>query len=242
MIVRILGVDSAQLVTEKLIDAASRVLGTQPAFWGRYFTSPSTTGSVEYRHRLEDANLVAHSIRVLPIARQTNRVGGSQDEGLHDGLANGLDLLQTFGEDYLAQQGGKFFIFLDVEGGGISHLSTKYYAGWIEGLAQSSARVQFLPCIYGIPSDTITWTALRCALENGSACHGLWLSHPLQHAQEPVPWDNTKVVPNPDPGVPVLLWQYMFARDGVDIDRNQVNPMLGPMLDFLQFLVLPAAH
>jgi hypothetical protein len=238
---RTVGADTAYPVTEDLIVVATRVLGAPPVFWGRYFTSQQSRGNVEYRHRLEDAVLAAHGIRVLPIARQTDDVGGSFGDGQREGMANASDVIATFGESYLVDQGGQFFIFLDVEGSGRSRLSADYYSGWVEGLAQASKNVDFLPCVYGLPGDAVTWTALARALAHGTACSGLWMSHPLLKRPEPVAWDNATVAPSPDPGAPILLWQYMFPRDGANIDRSVVNPAIDAQKDFLAFLIPPPA-
>ena len=45
------GADSSDLVTNQiggktLVDLATETLGEKPAFWGRYFTSAATTGSL----------------------------------------------------------------------------------------------------------------------------------------------------------------------------------------------------
>ena len=238
---RIVGADTAYPVTEALITKAAGVLGAAPAFWGRYFTNRNTLGTVEYRHRLENPVLAAHGIRVLPIARQTNDVDGTFADGQREGMANAVDLVTTFDESYLANQGGKFNIFLDVEGSGRSHLSPDYYAGWASGLAQANTNVEFVPCVYGLPGDASTWTALSRALANGATCGGLWMTHPLLKAPEPVEWNNALTSPNPDPGVQVLLWQYMFPRDGAEIDRNLVNPAIDAQNDLLQYLIPPPA-
>ena len=236
---RIVGADTSFPVTKGLITAAAGVMGQPPAFWGRYFTSPQTVGRVEYRHRLEDDVLSSAGIRVLPIARQTNDVGGKLEDGQREGLANATDIVETFGDDYLASQGGRFFIFLDVEGSGSSRLSVDYYTGWVDGLSGASKRVDILPCVYGSPGDSVTWTALARAIANGATCNGLWLAHPLLTAPEPVAWTPSLVKPVPDPGVPVLLWQYMFSRDGANLDRSLVNPEIDPQRDLLQFLIPP---
>jgi len=77
------------------------------------------------------------------------------------------------------------------------------------------------------------------AIANGAVCEGLWMSHPIQSATEPVAWKAMAVTPSPDPGVPVLLWQYMFPRDGASIDRSLVNPNIDAQMDLLRYLVLP---
>jgi hypothetical protein len=235
---RTVGVDTATRVTSStMIASATNVLQTPPLFWGRYFTSPQEGGDVEYRHAIESPVLGAANVRVLPIARQTLNVGGTLAQGQADGAANAADLLATFGEDYLVAQGGQFFIFLDVEGDAPEpSLSADYYTGWTQGLAGASTNVTFLPCVYARPDDEDTWTALQQAMAGGASCSGLWLAYWLERAQEPVAWDAAVLTPNPDPGVPVLLWQYVGADD---FDRNLANPALDPQSGLLAFLVLP---
>jgi hypothetical protein len=236
---RIVGADTAYPVTNAIIDKAAAAMQAMPSFWGRYFTSRRTTGTVEYRHAVENAILAPRGIRVLPIARQTNDVSGDSATGFNDGAANADDLIATFGAEYLAAHGSGVCVFLDVEGSGASHLSSDYYAGWVVGLTRTGVPVEFLPCVYGISGDAVTWTALARAVANGVACHGVWMAHPVQTAVEPVAYNPAAATPSPDPGAPILLWQYMFARDGVAVDRNQVNPAIDAQRDLLQHLVLP---
>ena len=237
---RIVGADTAYPVTAALIAKATQVMTVAPAFWGRYFTSTQTGGTVEYRHAVENPILAAAGIRVLPIARQTNDVGGDAPTGYRDGALNASDIIATFGADLLAQMPG-VCIFLDVEGSGASHLSTDYYSGWVDGLGSVNDQVDFLPCVYGLPADSSTWTALARAIANGVSCHGLWMAHPLLTTPEPVAWNPALVTPAPDPGAPVLLWQYMFPRDGAQLDRDQLSPNVDAQNDLLQYLVLPPA-
>jgi hypothetical protein len=83
------GADSSVIVTTQiagtgLIDLAKALYGDTPVFWGRYFTSASTGGTVEYRHLKENQALCDNNIRVLPIARQTKRVAGTVADGSAD--------------------------------------------------------------------------------------------------------------------------------------------------------------
>src|ERR1700678_2729750 len=82
------GADSSLAVTTPLIQSAANLYGAAPVFWGRYFTSVDTTGSVEYRHAAENQPLNTAGIRLLPIARQTANVDGSLQDGIEDGAAN----------------------------------------------------------------------------------------------------------------------------------------------------------
>src|SRR5215469_14169506 len=96
------GADSSVLVTNEiqgktLVQLATELFGQVPAFWGRYFTSASTSGNVEYRHLKENSLLTLNGIRVLPIARQTRNVNGTQASGSADAEANVEDLITTIG-------------------------------------------------------------------------------------------------------------------------------------------------
>ncbi len=177
------GADSASIVTnqqqgQNLIQLSTQLFNEPPVFWGRYFTSSSTTG-VEYSHRKENDILRQHGIRVCPVARQTKHVNGSRDQGAADARANVEDLVNTFGAPYLASQGGTFYLFLDVEGA--PSLSLDYYLGWAITIATHSAdftsgAVRILPCVYATQSDNATWQAVAAASAQGVPCHGAWVA------------------------------------------------------------------
>ena len=87
------GADSSVIVTSQimrkgLIDLAKALFGETPVFWGRYFTSASTAGTVEYRHLKENKVLRDNNIRVLPVARQTTHVNGTVANGSVDAESN----------------------------------------------------------------------------------------------------------------------------------------------------------
>jgi hypothetical protein len=53
------GADSAVPLTSQvqglnLVRLANQLYGASPVFWGRYFSSVSVAGDVEYRHLIED--------------------------------------------------------------------------------------------------------------------------------------------------------------------------------------------
>ncbi len=234
------GVDSLSPVTADVIADATRALGTCPRFWGRYFTNAASIGTGEYQRFSENEVLRKSDIRVLPVARQTDRVGGNRSDGQKDGTANARDLVTNFGEDYLISQGGIFRLFLDVEGSGLSHLSKDYYQGWVEGLAQGARDVTVMPCVSGIPGDAQTWDALYRAVSEGTECDGLWLSYPYSNHVEPVQWNPRLLAEFVGlAGAKVLLWQYFF---GAKFDRNMMNPAVVDTRSFLQTLVLPPRH
>src|SRR5262249_3828498 len=176
------GADSSNLVTRRIggkpmVDVAAELFGRMPVLWGRYFTSVAATGLVEYRARRENQALRDRDIRVLPIARQTKHVDGTQAQGSADAQLNAEDLIKTFGASYLKSQGGTFLMFLDVEG--TPPLSTDYYLGWARTLVEhsqsfSNGTVTILPGVYGIQSDDATWRAMAKASERGVQSHGAW--------------------------------------------------------------------
>jgi hypothetical protein len=243
------GADSAVPVTSQiqgknLIQCAEDVFGAAPVLWGRYFTSTSTSGDVEYRHLKENQILRQKNVRVLPIARQTKRVGGTQAQGSLDAEANVEDLIITFGRDYLSSQGGKFFMFLDVEGA--PSLSAAYYMGWAQTLVSHSAAitnngVQLLPCVYATQLDDPTWQAVASCAEQGVQCGGAWVAHWVHRGCHNLDdWQDAAVTPKTALPCKVLLWQY--ADDcfgGTGFDSNQTNPGIDLEHEFLARLILP---
>ncbi len=240
------GADSISPVTAPLIQSASDLLGATPAFWGRYFTSAQTTGAVEYHHATEDPPLHAAGIRLLPVARQTAHVNGSFEQGIEDGVANANDFISTFGMPYLASQGGRFYMFLDVEGS--PSLSPGYYAGWAQGLAQRSATlsgalgtVAVLPCVYATQGDEPTWAALSAACKGGAQCMGIWIARYDPGTCQMGQWSDSIVTPrSPSPFPwPILAWQYAGNCLKGAIDCSQTNPHIDAQSQLLDFLVLP---
>src|SRR5947207_5733023 len=178
------GADSSTLVTtliggRNLVELATDLFGRTPVVWGRYFTSVTTGGNVEYRHLKENQLLRANNIRVLPIARQTKRVNGSAADGSADAAANAEDLIQTFGADYLNSLGGQVVMFLDVESA--PSLSVGYYRGWAGTLVThshdfSGGKVTILPCVYGTHFDDPTWRSVVWPVGPGVDFRGAWFA------------------------------------------------------------------
>jgi hypothetical protein len=243
------GADSSLPVTtvidgKTLIALAQDLYGSTPVFWGRYFTSVSTTGVVEYRHLKENQILLDNDIRVLPIARQTKRVNGTMADGSADATANVEDVITTFGQDYLASQGGKFFMFLDVEGS--PSLSLAYYSGWAQTLIShsselTSSRVQILPCIYATRGDNLTWQNVAAACTQGVDCRGIWVARWIQHGcSSLVDWNDARVTPAVALPCKVLIWQYSDdCHGGNGFDCDEVNPSIDLNNDLLNQLILP---
>ena len=238
------GADSSIPVTADMITAATNLLGSTPVFWGRYFTSVTTTGDVEYRHAIENAPLHAAGIRLLPICRQTHHVAGNAALGEADGDANAQDFIETFGADVLTAQGGTFILFLDVEGA--PSLSADYYTGWVSGLRQAAlaltgGNVQILPGLYASQGDAATWQALAAAINAGSICEGVWIARYYTNQCALGNWDDSIVTPpapSPFPA-PILAWQYAENCLNGQIDTSQTNPGIDLNNDLLSYLVQP---
>jgi hypothetical protein len=239
--------DSSIPVTSDMVDSARALFGAAPAFWGRYFTSASTTGDVEYRHAVESEVLGSAGIRLLPVCRQTTHVNGTNAQGLADGLANAGDFITTFGKDYLVAQGGTFYMFLDVEGQ--PSLEIDYYTGWVNGLAQKAQEltggaVQVLPCVYAMQSDLATWDNLSKAIAAGTPCRGVWVARYYHDEPAVGEWLSDILCPKCSDtfGIPILAWQYCDKGLNGQIDCTQINPAIDAQNDLLQYLVLPAAQ
>ncbi|HEX4952423.1 MAG TPA: hypothetical protein VF017_03375 [Thermoanaerobaculia bacterium] len=241
------GADSSQPVTMQVVEAATQLFGRTPVLWGRYFTSATTSGTVEYHHATESSVLAQYGIRLLPIARQTENVGGSKDQGVADAQGNVVDVVDSFGASYLSSLGGQFLMFLDVEGvpsSGSPSLSLDYYLGWAETLvAQSQAltggAATILPCVYARQGDSATWNVLVSALGQGATCAGAWVARYDPGTCELADWNDTIVMPAVSLPFPILLWQYAENCCQGAIDANQTNPGVDVQGLLLDRLILP---
>jgi hypothetical protein len=243
------GADSSVLVTNQiqgksLIQLATELFGQTPAFWGRYFTSAATSGNVEYRHLKENGILRQNNVRVLPVARQTRHVNGTQAQGSADAETNADDLITTFGADYLASLGSEFLMFLDVEGS--PSLSAAYFSGWAQTLAAHSAEItkgalQVMPCVYGTHFDKATWQAVADCAGNGVVCQGVWIARWVQRGCAGLQdWKDAKVTPSVPLPCKVLVWQYADdCNGGGGFDCDQANPNIEADAELLSRLVLP---
>ena len=115
MPVGLLGVDSLAPVTAAAVTAATSVIKTTPAFWGRYFTFANDPDGGQYQKATERTVLSNNNIRVLPYARQTGNVGGTATMGTRDGTRNAEAFFASFDLTLLQDQGSDFYMFLDVE-------------------------------------------------------------------------------------------------------------------------------
>lgn len=243
------GADSSDPVSTSLIASATALYGTTPAFWGRYFSTADATSTIEYHAAAENAVLAASGIRLLPIARQTPNVGGTEAQGETDALANLGALLGAFDAPTLAQLGSEFLVFLDVEGtpeNGSPSLALDYFLGWASTLvsaskAQSAGRVTFLPAVYARQGDTTTWNVLVSAANQSVPCHGAWVARYHTSGCNLLPWDPTFVMPSVALPCDVLLWQYQENCCNNTIDCDQANPTLDIQTLLLDRLILPPA-
>lgn len=238
------GADSTSPVSTSLISAATTLYGSPPAFWGRYFGGPYAYDAAQ-----ESAVLAAHGIRLLPVADQTNHVGGTNQQGCSDAEANVSALLAAFPADRLAALGGQFLVVLDVEGtpaNGNPSLALDYYLGWAEtltryGQTRTGGAVTFLPAVYGRQGDQDTWNVLTEAASQGVACHGAWIARYHTSGCNLLPWDSAFVTPAVSVPCDILLWQFQQNCCNGAIDCDQTNPMIDVQTLLLDRLIVPPA-
>lgn len=110
-----------RILGKTLLEHAFGLYGGSPRFWGRYFKTPEQQGGTQYNPKTEHAALASAGIRVVPIPRQTGRIHGSKTDGATDAKGNVLAIFAAFGIEYLAKQGGEFYVYLDDEGAPSPH-------------------------------------------------------------------------------------------------------------------------
>lgn len=241
----IAGADTHEKVNSGMIARAKELMGARPEFWGRYFLGRDA----EYIHQEENNALFSTGTRILPICRETRRVKGSEADGHDVGRRVAADVLETFGEDYLASQGGIFYIFLDTEPRPEPALSSNYYLGWSKAVMSASSKVKFLPCVYLNAGDEETATALLKAMNSGAECHGLWIANYGRKLDPMIrPWFEKQTNPARELPCPVLIHQYVGDIDNSGVyntgdgiyDFNQINPFLDdPESLVLKRLIFP---
>lgn len=237
-LIGIAGADTLANVESSMIQEAAKLMGVSPRFWGRYFQGNTKNG--EYLRKLENKPLHDAGIRVLPISRQTNKVDGTYQDGMDIGNSHAKDVLDTFGEDYLASQGDGFYFFLDVEGiGGQPSLSKEFYLGWSNAVVNASSKVKLLPCVYiSAKQDPTSKLNLSAAMKEGAQCHGLWVAR-YDNQPQISPWDREKAKSATAVPCKVLLRQYIGDIGRGIYDFSQINPFLDNPELILQRLILP---
>ncbi|PWU08420.1 MAG: hypothetical protein C5B47_04725 [Verrucomicrobia bacterium] len=228
------------------MDHAQALYGSVPRFWGRYFKTPEQAGGTQYNPKTEHLAFASAGVRVVPLARQTGRIHGSQDDGASDAKGNALAILGAFGIDYLAEQGGEVYVYLDDEGSPNPTLSTEYWIGWSDTLVSyskqlSSDSVTLRPGLY-CNFDKASWQALETAVAQGAECYSAWIARWKSSGQVCMPlppWNTGHVTPDPAPPCPIHIWQYAAECHGGDgFDMDEANPEIS-LNDFLTRLILP---
>ena len=249
------GADSNGLVTDiayddkNLLQAAIKLMGETPVFWGSYFKGPHNSSHEQYQPALENETLNSNSIKLLPLARQTDQVHGSEAQGQQAARNNVEALFAAFSVHELASQGGSFYMFLDTEPRPRPALSINYYTGWAKTVVSysrenSAGRVTILPGVYLNHNNIATCNAITAAVQNnGAECHGVYVARYLRDklpCPQPVDWNESHIHPEVPLPCKVLIWQY--AGDCFDaglLDGNQVNPAIDLLSEFLDKLILP---
>jgi hypothetical protein len=242
----ILGADTLVPVTGEIVAMVRGRFGSPPRFWGRYFKRPGF--AQDYKPDIENRVLRENEIRLLPIARQTNRVGGSASEGATDAHLNIDAFTTSLGIDHLAKIGGEMLMFLDVEGTDEANqnLSLDYWIGWSSALVSysrsvSGNRFTLVPAVYCRKDQNPTWKAIASASSLGFPCAGAWVFRMRANAcTKPIPeWDAPFNTPSVELPCPIMIWQFaidcLFAG-GVDLDM--LNPDPGVAAALLNRLVL----
>ncbi|MDN7569963.1 hypothetical protein [Burkholderia contaminans] len=237
----IVGVDTNHPATASLIDLATNLLGNRPAFWGRYFKGPHNPSPIQYQAGQESSLLFNSGIRVLCIARQTLRVGGSASDGTSDAIKNMAAIVDSFGLSYLKGLGIAPLIFLDVEPD--TPLSAEYFTGWSAALLQQGPgplgqTQRFTPAIYINHGDSSSWTNLSTAIGGGATCFGAWVARygSRTGAEGPPPWVDSQVQPDAPVAAPcpIVGWQYAGDyEDVLDFSTTPPNDWAERMLELL---------
>ncbi len=245
----LLGADTLVPVTDALVAKVRAQFGQPPIFWGRYFKKPDFPE--DYQPAIENVVFANNNLRLLPIARQTGRVGGSVTDGADDALLNAAAFTQSLGVEHLAKIGGEFLMFLDVEGTSAKNpnVSVEYWIGWSAALVAQSRRISggrftMVPGIYCRQNQSPTWDAIARAHNLGFPCTGAWVFRAHNDAcTKAVPgWESAFNTPAAAPPCPIMLWQ--FAIDcifdgGVDFDMLNPDPATAAAL--LNRLAFPPA-
>lgn len=253
-----LGADQSFPITKDCLAVATGALQQAPAFWGRYFKGPGNLEPTQYQPT-QEADIFADShLRILPVARQTTRVGGTQAMGYDDGLRNAAAIMAALGSVSLASNTAGVAVFLDVEP---SHsLSADYFTGWSTGLVEAGreklvdfadeiaagkatpgTNVGFIPCIYGHHAADDTWKALSEAVRRGARCDAAWVVYMDANPSFPIgPWRAAYTSRFMPAGVRVAIcqrileWKDTRARQ---YDFNLVNPAFKDWI--IERLVVP---
>lgn len=234
----VFGIDSLIPANAATLTAAHKLFGRAPVLWGRYFYAPgrvNAAGKVDPGHYSTTENRVLQGagIRVLPIARQTARVGLGASAGAQDAAHNVAALFEVFASAALARHTPELSMFLDCElAEGQPSLSSAYYSAWAAGLVRggldaSGGAVRLHPAVYASRSDVTTWAALTEAVASGAPCVGAWIAAWLD-GPVPIGWSSVLSSPKKALPMPVLAWQY--SNKGPRFDTVILSPSHGQAL------------
>lgn len=242
-----LAADTLVPVTNDIVAMVRERLGMSPLFWGRYFKRPGF--AEDYQPKIENKVFNRNQIRLLPIARQTNRVAGSASDGAQDAILNVDAFTTSLGLEYLASIGGEMLMFLDVEGTSAQNpnLSLEYWIGWSSALVAHSSRVSagtftIIPAVYCRQNQKPTWDVIARADDLGFRCAGAWVFRARTGAcTKPIPeWDAPFLTPAVALPCPIMAWQFAIDclfEGGVDFDRINPDPAVATAM--LNRLVFP---
>lgn len=242
-----LGADATHPITDSLIELSSRLLGNRPHFFGRYFKGPHNPSPIQYQPQSENEVFARRGLRVLCIARQTNRVGGSFADGVADAVNNMAAIVTAFGASYLASLNTEPLIFLDTE---LSEtqptLSADYYKGWSTALREQGpiapgARLVFSPAIYINKGDIKSWRALASSISRGAICYGAWVASYGRRtgAEGPPAWDLSAITPVLSQPLPVDLIAWQYAGDYEDVLDFSILPDDDKGAKIIELLIPP---
>jgi hypothetical protein len=246
----ILGIDSLVVSSAAALANASssNYLDQTPAFWGRYFYAPGQINAEgqkdSHYSAAENAFLRSNGIRLLPLARQTARVGKDSATGSIDARNNVNAIFEAVPAAYLAGADPNVLVFLDVEPA--VPLDPDYYSGWSSTITSYSSQisggnVKFKPAIYANMHDNSTWNALARALTGGSLCFGAYIARYYYPSPKPNGWQNALVTPAGGITPAILAWQYWECPDDappdLNFDTNIASPFHSDVL--LDGLIMP---
>jgi len=247
----IFGIDTSGSASEELrAQAAQRLNGGNPRFWGRYFNG---TDDRTYQYKgSEGAFLRGHGIPVLCFARQMWAVSDAYVSTAADHAKRNMQgVVAAFGAQYLFGHNivPRLYLDLEPEGGQPEHVMAQaYYASWsaaiVAGLAAGGHTIRFRPAVYlNLGDNRQSFVNLNAACAAGSVCDGVWPARyvtntdPQDHTAPPqsshMAWSDDPPAHDPFPAgqpdqhIPKIGWQYFgdYPKPPKgDVDFNMVNP------------------
>jgi hypothetical protein len=110
-----------------------------PQFSGRFFKNPQNPEAVQYQPKSENPILSTENIPILCFARETNRVGGTEMDGMADAIWNMAAVIEAFGLQHLRSLQYDPLIVLDMEPPPANPaLSADYCVGWAKAIVEEA--------------------------------------------------------------------------------------------------------